>query len=265
MADSRLRRLSRQASQGDAQAHGRFLVELVRIGDLPRARVEIAAFLAHPGALAALSKESYAPTRRRMNWVKVIPHWGREPVVRVALSAARIVMDADDVACVGDDPLSTCLAGLRSVESWLTGSDPSSFVECERHQSRLQDMYNLGAGAFSVVYGAGFGELRTGRDAAKAVHACLRTVTAPLPKAGLATALRCADRSEPREKRHDSNCGFGKPQEWPDHAFSSAAVDIINRGTAASPASCSCSYGDLPPRVFESISRDLLAWALPTV
>lgn len=60
MADDRIRQLERQAAQGDADAEARLLLERVRLGELPRARLELLARAGDPLASRAVGGDRVA-------------------------------------------------------------------------------------------------------------------------------------------------------------------------------------------------------------
>lgn len=90
MADTRLRQLERTASQGDPQAQVHLLLQRVRVGELSRHQLELAAYLHHLPALVALGRE-VGSVGDLSCWVEGLERWGREVCARAALRAACLV------------------------------------------------------------------------------------------------------------------------------------------------------------------------------
>lgn len=90
MADGRLRQLERTAWQGDSQAQVRLLLQRVRVGDLPRHSLALAAYLRHTPACEAVGKGP-SPIPDLPSWVEGLEPWGRDTCARAAVRAASMV------------------------------------------------------------------------------------------------------------------------------------------------------------------------------
>lgn len=134
MADARLRRLERLSGAGDPAAGARLLLERVRQGELALVRVRLAAALGDPAARAALSEPPLPPAERDdlrqppdeadafgasddEDWLDRLATFGKEPLVRAAVHAARPLLDwFEQEAFPGER---RARAALEAAEAWL--------------------------------------------------------------------------------------------------------------------------------------------------
>jgi hypothetical protein len=123
--DERLRKLEREAAQGDASATARLLVERVRLGELSDERLRLAAYLGHPTAREAVGDALPAP-EDALEWVRALDGHGREACVRAALTAARHSLP------VSGHPVSADVeAALDATAAWLA-------CPCEEHSGMVR-------------------------------------------------------------------------------------------------------------------------------
>lgn len=168
--DRHLRELERAALAGDHEAAVRWLVERVRVGQLPEERLRLAAHLEHPLAVAAAREAlNVAPKRRRLDsWIRMVgfprlADWGRElpgwtelvqPVcVRAATVASELALphwssprafedgeiDAHDLAYLQDV--------IRLARAWI---DEPTEANARRMGSRSMGAWDGIAGAVGL-------------------------------------------------------------------------------------------------------------------
>ena len=149
MSDARLRALERASAAGDLEARARLLRERVRLGTLAGPRLELAAQLGDPSARAALGdaapaevtpEATWQEAQRRWasgggsrvwlakavglharRWCEALSAYGPEPLVRVALAAARAVADRVEPHLAGPP----ARAAREAAEAWLRGEGDS--------------------------------------------------------------------------------------------------------------------------------------------
>jgi hypothetical protein len=94
VGDTKLRELERRWRETAAvDDEAAYLQERVRMGDLARERLELAAYCSHEGARMALP--GYEPARTRLErWAVGLRRWGRPVATRGAIAAARMAVDA---------------------------------------------------------------------------------------------------------------------------------------------------------------------------
>ena len=123
MADEELRRLERLAGAGDLEAEARLLLERLRIGDVSREGVELAAYLGH-GAAGVVVPGVTPADPEPLEWVSGLGRWGKEVAVRAAILAARAVLPRfEDVMTHEEGPRKA----IRAAEEWLVHP-------CEAHR-----------------------------------------------------------------------------------------------------------------------------------
>ncbi len=88
MTDRALRELERRARGGTREDEAAWLAARVRAGDLPRERVELAAWCGHEGA-RAVAGVGAADDLDLEGWLRGLSRWRRAPA-RAALAAARL-------------------------------------------------------------------------------------------------------------------------------------------------------------------------------
>lgn len=93
MPDLRLRRLQRQASDGDVHAAASVLRTRLRQGALELGRVRLAAHLGDPRASAALGDAESVPFESLELLLRRATIFGREPWVHASLAAATVAAD----------------------------------------------------------------------------------------------------------------------------------------------------------------------------
>lgn len=127
VTDERLRGLEHRArAAGEPEAAAVFLIERVRAGTLPEARLALAAFLGDRGAVIAargmglvLPGEADADYGR---WLRVIGGWGLQTAVRAAVAMARDALQRGGL----DDPR---LSGLvRALSAWCDEPSVAHFA-----------------------------------------------------------------------------------------------------------------------------------------
>ena len=89
VSDERIRRFERLARGGDVAAMGQLLLERLRLGYLSRDRLELAAHLNDPAALAALGVDPSGEPADLREWTCALQRWGRPTVVRALVAAGR--------------------------------------------------------------------------------------------------------------------------------------------------------------------------------
>ncbi len=89
MTDRSLRELERRARGGARDDEAAWLAARVRAGDLPRERVELAAWCGHEGARAVAGVGAAADRLDLDDWLRGLRRWRRAPA-RAALAAARL-------------------------------------------------------------------------------------------------------------------------------------------------------------------------------
>lgn len=128
--DSRLREFARRWREtGRIEDEGRYLVERVRVGDLPQRNLEFAAYCGHPGAKAALQDESPMP-RIGMNFLRGLRAFGQELWVAAVAGILKHYMGEWPATPVCDQ----MIAALNAV---VRGSPAEGFGQLE---DRLQTL-----------------------------------------------------------------------------------------------------------------------------
>lgn len=120
--DERLRGLERRAQDGDLDAAAALVVERIRVGALPRARVALAAHLGAPAALRALGVEAAAPTTDLFDWFARLGAFGAPAVVRALVAAARVVLPAFEEEARGDERPARA---LDAAAAWCDAPSPA--------------------------------------------------------------------------------------------------------------------------------------------
>ncbi len=119
--DERLRGLERRAQDGDLDAAAALVVERIRAGALPRARVALAAHLGAPAALRALGAEAAPPTTDLFEWFARLGVFGAPAVVRALVAAARVVLPAFEEQARGDERPARA---LDAAAAWCDAPSP---------------------------------------------------------------------------------------------------------------------------------------------
>lgn len=89
MTDRALRELERRARGGTQEDEAAWLAARLRAGELPRERVELAAWCGHAGARALTGGGDAADGLGLDDWLRGLTRWRRAPA-RAALAAARL-------------------------------------------------------------------------------------------------------------------------------------------------------------------------------
>lgn len=88
MSDTKLRDLERRWKEtGAVEDEAAYLLERVRVGELTRERLELAAYCGHEAACTLATVQSESDL---MQWVVGLHRWGIEALVRAAIAAYRV-------------------------------------------------------------------------------------------------------------------------------------------------------------------------------
>jgi hypothetical protein len=136
VADERLRTVEREALSGDPAARARLLRERVRVGALTRERLALAASLGDEVARLAAPDEPLLPGGVA-SLLDALERWGREPLGRAALSAARAALPRW-AALVADDPRPA--RALDDALAWLDAPDATRARALEAHLDAVQQL-----------------------------------------------------------------------------------------------------------------------------
>jgi len=102
VTDSKLRELERRWKEtGSVEDEARYLLERVRVGDLEREKLELAAYCGHEGAQAALGCNGHVVPSNPHDWVHGLGAWGSEASTRAAVSMVLSVLRHDGVVAPG--------------------------------------------------------------------------------------------------------------------------------------------------------------------
>jgi len=125
VTDSKLRELERRWKEtGSVEDEARYLLERVRVGDLEREKLALAAYCGHEGARIALGDDAPNRPSDLEEWARGLGTWGKEICVRLAIVVARR-------AQVDETPenLATLAStAIASAEVWLE-------CPCDSHAS----------------------------------------------------------------------------------------------------------------------------------
>jgi hypothetical protein len=87
MSDEQVRELERRwRASGSIEDEAKYFAERMRVGDLPRRRLELAAYCGHAAALLVLGGEP--PSLELVPWIEGIDRWGKEAYVRGLVAMA---------------------------------------------------------------------------------------------------------------------------------------------------------------------------------
>lgn len=120
--DERLRGLERRAQDGDLDAAAALLVERIRVGALPRARVALAAHLGAPAAVRALGVDPAPATADLFDWFARMGACGAPAIVRALVAAARVVLPAFEEEARGDERPARA---LDAAAAWCDAPSPA--------------------------------------------------------------------------------------------------------------------------------------------
>jgi len=127
--DERLRKLEREARDGDPAQRARYLLECVRAGRFERGRLQLAAYLGDPGARQALGEDAPIIPRDLALWIDGLAAWENvEVVARSCAALCRMTVEFwRDM-----DPTDECgaLSLLTRFEVWI-------LAPCEVTNERL--------------------------------------------------------------------------------------------------------------------------------
>ena len=139
MTDSKLRELERQAAQGGVEAQAKLLLERVRVGDLDKAKLELAAYLGNEASRVALGKDAPEVPEGFREWVLGLQRWGREALARgaVALAAYTCPQNEDGTEILDPDEA----AVLRAVCRWILCPCTRHAREADRFRHAASDNY----------------------------------------------------------------------------------------------------------------------------
>jgi hypothetical protein len=138
MSDAKLRDLERRWKEtGSVEDEAAYLLERVRVGDLTRERLELAAYCGHEGAMSAIGSQldSGAPTV----WMVGLARWGSGPILIAAAAAVRLVT----VTPMGDEQQTITATVIETVAALATATSDGSaklrnrIGECVMGLSRL--------------------------------------------------------------------------------------------------------------------------------
>jgi len=135
VTDSKLRELERRWKEtGSVEDEARYLLERVRVGDLEREKLELAAYCGHEGAQSAVV-HSPSPARSVDDWVSGLRRWGHHAFAQVAHVAAEAVLPVweDGERSFDDDGTedNRPRAALAAVSEWLN-------CPCDDHWGQLK-------------------------------------------------------------------------------------------------------------------------------
>ncbi|MBX3472733.1 MAG: hypothetical protein KF878_38260 [Planctomycetes bacterium] len=154
MADTRLRRLERAASQGDLDARVRLLCERLRAGELDEERARLAAYLGDPAARLLLgarapelplirARGGHELNQRR--WITGLRAYGKPWLVRAAVALAEARFTAWDRWDEADERPRRALA---AAEDWLR-------CPCEAHAREADLAQHAALGAAHALVSPG--------------------------------------------------------------------------------------------------------------
>lgn len=141
MSDQRLRQLERQAASGDVEALSALYIERVRIGNLTRDRLELAAYCGNTAALEVLGWSSPCnlsyhglpdvgcPCTDIGSWLSGLEHWPLTVPIRATCAAARVAFMHVDVTTLSPCPtlgVARILDAIRAAEAYVA-------CPCESH------------------------------------------------------------------------------------------------------------------------------------
>jgi hypothetical protein len=116
MSDQKLRDLERRFKEtGSPDDEAAWLLERVRVGDLTRERLELAAYCGHEGARRAVGIDTVPHPENLKDWHEGLRRWGVEIQVRGGSIAARRAMSLWEAESGDRRPW----AALAAVEEWL--------------------------------------------------------------------------------------------------------------------------------------------------
>ncbi len=111
MSDARLRELERRWKEtGSPDDEAAYLLERVRVGDLTRERLELAAYCGHEGARKATGAPDPLPEVVLHEWAKLLPN--TNDCIRVSVLAVRLAKEPGPFQVEVDE-------ALTAAESWL--------------------------------------------------------------------------------------------------------------------------------------------------
>lgn len=177
MPDDDRRRLEREAHSGDVEAMARLLVERVRIGQLTKTQLEVAAHLGHPAAVRATSASSPKDSHDVGEYLRGLEPFGGPVVVRGLVALATWLLGSVRMPCEFRGGITAAVAAALA---WC--SDPTSERAAEARRNAdavspswyFQDFEDHGEDAFSV--------LLVVAGSARAAHLCHDGLAAELAK-----------------------------------------------------------------------------------
>lgn len=94
MSDERVRELERRWKEtGTVEDESAYLLERLRIGDLPQEMLNLAAYCGHPAALNAIKEDITIAISQCEIWVAGLTHWNKSITFRAAIAAILHVID----------------------------------------------------------------------------------------------------------------------------------------------------------------------------
>lgn len=159
MSDERMRQLERRwLESGAEEDETAYLHARVRAGDLPPERLEVAALVGHPAAVAATSGVAQPASPAAV--VNALAPHGVDVVLRAGVACLRLVVSSWAEA-LPDDPWIPRL--LETCERWLlepSERDPEQALELVRRTQRAyRDSYNDVGDAYQLLAEQGRHEL----------------------------------------------------------------------------------------------------------
>jgi hypothetical protein len=153
MSDAKLRDLERRWKEtGTVEDEAAYLLERVRVGDLSRERLELAAYCGHEAARRAVGPTAADAARHAdtAEWYAGIRRWGTEPLARGAVAAVAwactaykslrpddprcgLAIEAARRWCVRPDE-AACTAALRASQEAVEAARDLHRVDDEPHQ-----------------------------------------------------------------------------------------------------------------------------------
>jgi hypothetical protein len=139
VSDARLRELERRWKEtGSPDDEAAYLLERVRVGDLTREMLELAAYCGHEGARLATGCDAQGQPADPENWAgSLLGRFGRDTLLVAALAAANATLVEWESADWGTDAVSTRYKSgprkaLTALSTWLRSRRDDAEVRSAR-------------------------------------------------------------------------------------------------------------------------------------
>lgn len=123
MSDERVRELERRAEQGEPGARAALVAERMRIGEISRERVQLAAYVDDPDA-REVAPPRFGPPSDLDVWARGFARWGREAVLRAGVAAE-----------------ASCAREIR--DYWFLVASRWLVCPCREHEDQLRGSLDL--------------------------------------------------------------------------------------------------------------------------